>query len=242
MSFGLDWATLNGLVMSSEMTTSLRKLVPLYTNGWVTNSIDNKRKLYHEGLKWTGYNDMTKAVATDDAARHLKDVDGFPLPMFVIKTVMGKLGTVINRPPVENSFFDLDEDEDSVPVRVLAAPVRNWAFAPWMCDTIDLVCMKFQVFTNTPTGKEERQVEVGVWLYAWCEDMACYDANECKAELSPCIRLATNAVSSKFYAEGFLRRNFFVYITNTAPAGRQGGEPMLELTRPDPAVGYWQND
>ncbi|KAL3194423.1 hypothetical protein MRX96_016215 [Rhipicephalus microplus] len=58
LSFSLDWAMLNGLLtLSSDLTSSIKMLLPLVTNGHVTNCIDSKSKLYKEGAYWTGYSE-----------------------------------------------------------------------------------------------------------------------------------------------------------------------------------------
>lgn len=54
------------------------------------------------------------------------------------------------------------------------------------------------------------------------------------------MRLFTHSVSGGFYAEGFLNRSTHFYVNNTAPSAIQDGEPVIELTRPDPSVGFWQ--
>ncbi|KAL1486378.1 hypothetical protein MTO96_031413 [Rhipicephalus appendiculatus] len=49
LAFGLDWATLNGLVyLHSDLLVAVRKVVPLMTNGRVTNCVEAKRHLYGE--------------------------------------------------------------------------------------------------------------------------------------------------------------------------------------------------
>lgn len=45
-------------------------LLPLLTNGHVTNCIDSKRKLYKEGAYWTCYSEVTKNISTDRRATH----------------------------------------------------------------------------------------------------------------------------------------------------------------------------
>lgn len=150
LSFGLDWAVLNGLLtISSEMMTSLKKLIPVCTNQRVTNCTENKRQLYLEGKKWEGYESATKKVSTNGTSRKLKDVNGFPMPMFMIRAIIGKLGVELSRPPIEGTYFDLDEDEDSVAIGVVTTSQRNWIFAPLACDSIDFTRSKFQVFTRS---------------------------------------------------------------------------------------------
>ncbi|KAH8035855.1 hypothetical protein HPB51_010607 [Rhipicephalus microplus] len=65
--------------------------------------------------------------------------------MFVIRAVMEKL-VQLRQPPVKNTFHDPDEDEDSANLGIVALAERNWLFAPWVCDTMDLVRPR-------PTGK-----------------------------------------------------------------------------------------
>lgn len=241
LSFGLDWAMLNGLITaSSDLTTSVKKVVPLISNGRVTNCTDRKRSLYKETTHWTGYSEVTKNISTDDKGRLLADVQGFPLPMFIIRAVMDKLGLASTRPPSQMSFFDFDEDEDSTPEGVVIPGTRNWLFAPWMCDSIDFVRRKFKVITNAPLGKNERQVEVAVWPYAWADNVACQAATGCDPILADRIRLCTQAISGKFYAEAFLKRTTFVYVTNASPCVLENGEPHIDMTRPDPSTGFWQ--
>lgn len=68
---------LNGLLTpSSDLNTSLKSLVPLVTNGRMTNCIVSKRGLYKEGKHWTGYSEVTKNVSTDGVERKLLDVQG----------------------------------------------------------------------------------------------------------------------------------------------------------------------
>ncbi|CAN8031992.1 unnamed protein product, partial [Ixodes persulcatus] len=241
LSFGLDWAVLNGLLtISSEMVTSLKKLVPVCTNQRVLNCTDNKRQLYLEGKKWAGYNSATEKASTNATPRKLKDVTGFPLPMFIIRAVVGKLGVELSRPSIEGTYFDLDEDEDSVAVGVVTTGQRNWIFAPLVCDSIDFARSRFQVFTNTPTGREEKEVEVGVWPRAWCDSATSWAAQGEGVEMATRIRLMTDAVSGKFYAEGFLKRSTYTYVTTPAPSGTINGEASIDLTRPDPQMGFWQ--
>ncbi|KAL3206993.1 hypothetical protein MRX96_052740 [Rhipicephalus microplus] len=58
LSSGVNWALLNGMLTpSSEMTTSLKALVPLVTNQRVINCADVKRKLYLRGTVWPRYAD-----------------------------------------------------------------------------------------------------------------------------------------------------------------------------------------
>lgn len=241
LSFGLDWAMLNGLLtLSSEMTTSLKKLVPICTNQRVQNSIEAKRQLYVDGKRWAGYEEATRRGSSNQTKRSIKDVAGFPLPMFMLRAITSKLGVILSRPPVEGTYFDIDEDEDSAPVGVVTTAQRNWLFVPIVCDTIDLVRSRFQVFTNAPTGKEEKEIEVGVWPRAWCDAVACWAAENDEVDMATRIRLMTDAVSGKFYAEGFLKRTTYVFATSTAPSGMSGGEADIDLTRPDPVMGFWQ--
>lgn len=129
LSFGLDWAMLNGLVtLHSDLTTSVKKLVPVYTNYWVQNNIEAKRELYLEGKKWTKYEDATRKLSSDERPRYLKDVNGFPLPMYLIKAVMAKLRMELKRPEMTSTDFDFEESEDSVPLGVLVPAQRNWLF------------------------------------------------------------------------------------------------------------------
>ncbi|KAL3211646.1 hypothetical protein MRX96_008356 [Rhipicephalus microplus] len=93
LSFGLHWAILNGLLTpSSGLTSSIKMLLLLVTNGRVANCIDFKRRLYKDGSCWAGYADVTKNALTDGVARRLLDVQGFPLRTFIIRAVLGKLG------------------------------------------------------------------------------------------------------------------------------------------------------
>lgn len=241
LSFGLDWAMLNGLLaVTSELTTSLKKLIPVCTNQRVSNCIDSKRQLYLDGKKWTGYSNATENASTNGEARSLKDVSGFPLPMFIIRAVVGKLGVELSRPPIEGTYFDLDDSEDSQAVGVITTGQRNWIFAPLACDSIDFTRSKFQVFTNTPTGREEKEVEIGVWPRAWCDTVTSWAAQDEDVEMATRIRLMTDAVSGKFYAEGFLKRSTYTYVTSPAPSGTINGEADVDLTRPDPQMGFWQ--
>lgn len=241
LSFGLDWAMLNGLVtLHSDLTTSVRKLVPIYTNTRVQNCIEAKRSLYLEGKKWAKYEVATAKCSSDSKARTLRDVNGFPMPMFMIKAIMKKLGMVLHRPEMSHTDFDFEEDEDSAPLGVVVPAQRNWLFVPWVCDSIDYVRNKFTVISSAPAGKDEKIIEIGVWPYAWADNVSCWGSGANDIELAGRIRLATNATSGRFYADGFLRREVFTYVTNIAASSRDGGEPGIELTLPDPSVGLWQ--
>lgn len=186
------------------MTTSLRRLVPVYTNHRVQNTIDAKRALYVTGTKWAKYTVVTKRVSTDEKERKLQDVNGFPLPMFIIKAVMTKLGISLKKPEMTMTDFDFEEDEDSTPLGVVVPTQRNWLFAPWVCDSVDYVRNKFTVITSAPTGKDERFAEVEVWPYAWADNVAYHGSGLQDIDMAPRVRLATNALSGKFYADVFI--------------------------------------
>lgn len=240
LSFGLDWAMLNGLVtMNSDITSSVKSVVPLITNKRVQNCVDMKRKMYLTGKDWD-YGKTTQKFSSDASVRLLKDVNSFPLPMYMVKAVMGKLGVVLKRPDVTRTYFDFEEDDDSAPLGVIVPSQRNWLFTPWVCDSIDFVRNKFSVITNAPAGKDEKIAEVAVWPYAWADNISCWGSDDCAIDMATRIRLTTNAMSGRFYSEAFLKRETFVYISNTAAAGTPEGEPHIDLTLPDPAVGFWQ--
>ncbi|KAH7964149.1 hypothetical protein HPB51_027614 [Rhipicephalus microplus] len=66
LSSGANWAMINGMLTpSSEMTTSIKALVPLVTNR-VINCVDTKRRLYRNGNQWMTYAATTQASSTDD--------------------------------------------------------------------------------------------------------------------------------------------------------------------------------
>ncbi|KAL3194416.1 hypothetical protein MRX96_016209 [Rhipicephalus microplus] len=90
--------------------------------------------------------------------------------MFVIRAVMEKL-VQLRQPPVKNTFHDPDEDEDSANLGIVAPAERNWLFAPWVCDTMDLVRPRFIIMTTVPLGKDERNPWIPAWPYVW-EDAA----------------------------------------------------------------------
>ncbi|KAL3194417.1 hypothetical protein MRX96_016210 [Rhipicephalus microplus] len=47
---GANWALINGMLTpSSDLTTSIKALVPLVTNDRFTNCVDAKRRLYRQG-------------------------------------------------------------------------------------------------------------------------------------------------------------------------------------------------
>lgn len=240
LSFGLDWAMVNGLVtLNSDLTTSVKKLIPLCTNGRVQNCVDAKRGLYLNDAKWS-YANTTKNTSSDDVSRQLRDVAGFPLPMYIVKAVMGKLGVELKIPEMTRTHFDFEEDEDSMPMGVVVPATRNWLFAPWLCDSVDYVRNKFKVISSAPAGKDEKIAEVCVWPYASADNVSCWGSGTDDIDLAPRIRLTTNATSGRFYADAFLRRDVFLYVTNTAASSEVGGEPKIELTRPDPETGFWQ--
>lgn len=50
LSSGANWALINGMLTpSSDLTTSIKALVPLVTNDRFTNCVDAKRRLYRQG-------------------------------------------------------------------------------------------------------------------------------------------------------------------------------------------------
>ncbi|KAL1480939.1 hypothetical protein MTO96_050618 [Rhipicephalus appendiculatus] len=240
LAFGLDWAMVNGLVcLNSDLMTSVKRLLPLCTNGRVQNCVEAKRRLYLDGCDWS-YSKMTKNLSSDNVARSLKKVSGMPLPMFLIKAIMNKMGLELRRPEVERTYYDFDEGEDSMPTGVLVPVKRGWTFAPWVCDTIDYVRSKFSVVTNAPDGKADGTAELGVWPYAWADNVSCWGSGTEDVDLPGRIRLMTNAVSGRFYSEAFLQRDTIVYVTNNSPSGVPGREPEMDLAMPDPSTGAWQ--
>ncbi|KAL1471253.1 hypothetical protein MTO96_023764 [Rhipicephalus appendiculatus] len=65
LAYGLDWATLNGLVyLHSDLLVGVKKLVPLGTNGRVANCVEAKRRLYQdEGVR--SYSKASKNLSSD---------------------------------------------------------------------------------------------------------------------------------------------------------------------------------
>ncbi|KAH8032287.1 hypothetical protein HPB51_024064 [Rhipicephalus microplus] len=177
LSSGIDWALLNGMLTpSSDLTTTIKALVPLVTNGRVTNCVDAKRRLYRQGVHWQNYADATRYSSTNFAARDFKDALSFPMPMFVIRAVMENLGLQLKEPPTKQTYYDPDEDKDSAFVGVVSPVERNWLFAPWVCDTMGYVRRKFSIIMTAPLGKDERTPEVSVWPYAWTDTVVSHSA------------------------------------------------------------------
>ncbi|KAL3254067.1 hypothetical protein MRX96_054356 [Rhipicephalus microplus] len=58
-----------------------------------------KRRLYREGALWSNYANATRRSSTNGVPREFNDAQGFPLPMFIIRAVMGKLGLQLKEPP-----------------------------------------------------------------------------------------------------------------------------------------------
>ncbi|KAL1484989.1 hypothetical protein MTO96_032249 [Rhipicephalus appendiculatus] len=91
LSFGLDWAMVNGLTcLNSDLMTSVKRLLPLCTNERVQNCGEAKR-LYLDGCEWS-YAKLTRNLSSDGMARSLKKTGGFPAPMFLIKAIMSNMG------------------------------------------------------------------------------------------------------------------------------------------------------
>ncbi|KAL3248835.1 hypothetical protein MRX96_056325 [Rhipicephalus microplus] len=94
LSSGANRALINGMLTpSSDLTTSMKAVVPLVTDDRVTNCVHAKRRLYRQGSNWLRYADATRITSTNLAPQDFKDALGFPLPMFIIRA-LSKEGTM----------------------------------------------------------------------------------------------------------------------------------------------------